>query len=1119
MADENYDYSFNILHEVVAPNDLFPDKTHEKVAQNLYELIQSSDRGVTIGLEGGWGSGKSTVVNLLKEKLAEKDKEGERTLFFLFDTWAHDGDPLRRIFLESLINEIDPKNIDKTLNNLQQKISGRKKTVEIKTKKSASTLGKCLSFSAIFVPVGAAILSAINYQTLSLFNFTEEPHWPFIIGVTLALTPLWIISFWWLCSKKDEKGKTRWEFFVSDSEESYTQDITEDGERTSIEFESFFRQIMNYSIGDGKKFKQALLVVDNLDRVEPDQALSIWSILQTFFQYRNKPDLKNGSAWISKLWFLVPYDREGLSQVWSKKDHSIVINTTESAAEKSASFPSSKNGPQEGLAPSFLEKCFQIIAEVPEPVMSAWVEYAESTIKKALVGWPPSKLDKIISTYKSFESRLESSPTPRQIQAFANRVGMLGMRWHDEMSAEAIALYALVRKNRSDKQLRKELLNDGLPDNYDGAADNYDLKKQIAGMLFGVEKEKGIELLLKPAINDALINGDSKTLQSIIENHGEAFWIVWQAIRGGSLPRGHVEDYRIAVTKAFCEATNNHKERVSVDIKNLISEWKNSEEKWKLDEYDYSEALAALFKITRSKDELNELLTWLKTKVQKSINESVSHLGNEKFKTSTLYNISALINLLLGYEQTIKIIRPKELDQNKWKIWLEGMEYEGVNIKCVLPAKGTIKNLSETIHLTNPDINLIEILISTLPFLPQDEEWELVVDSINTFATNPNHATGKNKIYELMVWIYTSCRQKAKEKIKAIVKNATFISKAQNETIDSVPALLALPALIYQRELLDSDTAQNIKNFWQAEYNPEKCKPLISLLKEVGSLSAIWLLATDPNNKLAIGFIRSLEEESIYQSPLGVKYFDEYEWASDEELADILSKSIKHGGLSKAKNDLIQDPVTYRHCLKLIRQHGGYEGTGVVEEALKNTSSEQWKKALVEDTVLFDCIESQGNHEFKEAAQSIFLEELGGIKLTHHLWEQFSKIYEKIMDKKDVAGSIAEKYFSLDTDPLNNQEFEQLSPKISEFISKVNPSNLMTRVDSWLADNQWARIEWLLDAGLEFDITPKESLASRVTALLDDGDEKNQSTLMAIVKMFNIQIGSPDDNDEEVVPD
>ena len=76
---------------------------HERVAKAIAELVRSEAGGKMIGLEGGWGSGKSTAVNLLKKEL-ESDPN---VAVAVFDAWAHQGDPLRRTFLERLIAEMD----------------------------------------------------------------------------------------------------------------------------------------------------------------------------------------------------------------------------------------------------------------------------------------------------------------------------------------------------------------------------------------------------------------------------------------------------------------------------------------------------------------------------------------------------------------------------------------------------------------------------------------------------------------------------------------------------------------------------------------------------------------------------------------------------------------------------------------------------------------------------------------------------------------------------------------------------------------------------------------------------------------------------------------------------
>ena len=56
--------------------------------------------------------------------------------------------------------------------------------------------------------------------------------------------------------------------------------VTRTPDPTSVEFESEFRDLLKEALKpDGRRL---LLVIDNLDRVDPSDALSIWSTLQTF---------------------------------------------------------------------------------------------------------------------------------------------------------------------------------------------------------------------------------------------------------------------------------------------------------------------------------------------------------------------------------------------------------------------------------------------------------------------------------------------------------------------------------------------------------------------------------------------------------------------------------------------------------------------------------------------------------------------------------------------------------------------------------------------------------------------------------------------------------------------
>ena len=1113
MADGKY--TFNIIHEAVATDDKFPDKTHEKAANALFDLMQSSERGITIGLEGGWGSGKSTVVNLLRKRLVGQD---DRTLFFLFDAWAHEDDPLRRIFLESLIDNIDPNGNSEELSKLKGEISGRIKTVEVTTKKRTSRLGGLVSLSAILVPVGAAVLSGVNYESLQMpWNaWRHSPNYPFVLGLFTALAPAWVL-LWWRCKgdtdEKREKtlfaGDKQWDVFAADSTEGYTQDITEDGERTSIEFEQYFSQIMDCSVGVGKPFNRALIVIDNLDRVEPEQTLAIWSILQTFFQHRSHQVDSSESNWQAKLWFLIPYDREGLSRVWNTNGRPKDLPDDDQPLEI--------DKVSHEVAPSFLDKCFQVVAEVPEPVNSAWVDYCENTIQSALNGWPKDAVRDVIETFKQFESRLDTSPTPRQILVFTNRVGLLGLRWGEGMSAEAIALYALLRKNRSDRQLRQELLQDGLPGNYEGRESSGKLKGQLAGMLFGVDETKGMQLLLGPEIKAALNKADSEAIKRLIGDHGEGFWVAWESIKGSSLPKGHVEEYRIAITKGFCNGVAENKGRAFSSINRLVSEWKSTDTKWELERYDYSEALKALIETASSGA---ELLPWLEGIAKQSIKQVVSSVSKEGFNPEKLPNISKLITLLEHYGVELPRLQYKSLDQESWKLWQEAIGLENLEFSCVLPVKGTVAALANSLDINNPATDTIKLLIVTLSYVPTINEWDVVADKLVEWGNNPNRQIGNNDAYELMLHILLKCSKTAKDKITTVLTTPSFIAKIEQEDVAQTFNVLPLCAVGLKGELLTSGLGNNISNYWQSKFDQDQCLQVINVLQELSALWVIWLLATDANNEFAIGLIKSGSvDDDIYISDLGPKCVGSFAWASEDDLADIISKASEYGGLAKAKIGLVESPVDYRSCLKLIGLYGGLEGQVIVEEALKNVTASQWADILAEDRLLFDCIKDQGNHEFKDGFVTFAKKELAEGELSDYVWDDFGKYYDKLMDKEDVAGILTKRYFEFDGDPLSDKSFDQFSPIAARYISPSSLDDLMKKVENWLASSQWMRVTWLIDTGFEFSGELNQSLVSRITVMLDgtepETEEGNRGILLQLANFFGIDVDLNDGVDSD----
>lgn len=87
--------------------DLFEGKSQDKIADAIIEYFSEySYSGKIIGLDGGWGSGKSNVINIIDKRVNENVSKKEGKYVFTFDAWGHQEDNMRRAILEELTEEL-----------------------------------------------------------------------------------------------------------------------------------------------------------------------------------------------------------------------------------------------------------------------------------------------------------------------------------------------------------------------------------------------------------------------------------------------------------------------------------------------------------------------------------------------------------------------------------------------------------------------------------------------------------------------------------------------------------------------------------------------------------------------------------------------------------------------------------------------------------------------------------------------------------------------------------------------------------------------------------------------------------------------------------------------------
>ena len=257
------------------------------------------------------------------------------------------------------------------------------------------------------------------------------------------------------------------------------------------------------------KSRKMVLVLDNLDRVDAETALSIWGTLQTFLHVRDR----EADQWYKQLWVVVPYDPIRLRNLW---------NVQEEQKEDEDSLGESMHTTE-----SFLDKSLQIRFYVSPPVLSNWKAFLYDLVDKALPGHPEDR-HMIYRVFDHCRAQEGDPPTPRELKLFVNQVGAIHRQWKHEFPMSHVAFFVLARKKHPkivDALRQDEFLSDA-----DRRLLGEDLINSLAGLAFNVKATKGLELLLADSVAKALKSSVPQDLTKIAERNGDGFWAVLEAV-------------------------------------------------------------------------------------------------------------------------------------------------------------------------------------------------------------------------------------------------------------------------------------------------------------------------------------------------------------------------------------------------------------------------------------------------------------------------------------------------------------------------------------------------------------------------------------------------------------
>jgi hypothetical protein len=636
--------------------DLFEGKSQQKISANICNLIRHEENCKIIGIDGGWGSGKSNLVIQIQNTLSQ---EGYH--FFIYDAWGHQEDLQRRSFLEELTEELTGKElVDKEWKLKLKKLLSKVKETESKRVPKLSIGVIVIALAILITPVFYFLGNKITYG-----------YW----GLLVSSIPLLAVAALFRYYFRQEKEGTKKEKLKKSFTKLFLEYQNKVEEETKYEMISEdepsvrkFRAWMN-DISKDLNEKKLIVVFDNMDRLPPKKVQELWSSIHVFFSENSYDNIK----------VIVPFDREHIKLAFQSDDVD-----------------------KKHYGDDFINKTFNVVYRVSPPILSDWKSYFIIKWKDAF--GEEEALSNSNNVLQIFEL-LSEEITPRRIIAFINEFVSIKLTVKDTIPNNYIALFIL-RKDRITEKPVDEIIKPSFLKSLEYLfANDEELPKYLAALFYQVDPEKAIQVVftdrIKRALNDNAVD-DLRKMSSIPEFH----YVLENAITDVS----NYENAILALNELPEDKIGN-KYQAKI-IWNCLYKKTAPRLKSKISEFQF----ILLSKIANQKDYLKSILTEMTSDPEFSSTdyfESINEIEN-KF-SGTLSVFSELKSRQTSIEDFISFIGKAKSEYGKYKIKVDQKALNDYLIGLAIPK---LKEVEFIPYLTNeysfmPFTQKLEELIQT----------------------------------------------------------------------------------------------------------------------------------------------------------------------------------------------------------------------------------------------------------------------------------------------------------------------------------------------------------------------------------------------------------------------
>ncbi len=459
--------------------DLFEGKSQEKVARYICENLIGNDKCKIVGIDGGWGTGKSNLIEITKKKL--NDSTNGKYHFFIYDAWGHQEDLQRRSILEELTEFLTGGKVNNGSSIIGDPAKWNKKLKALlaKSKETEKKTVPSLSLGVVF--------SGLLFLSTPIFKGLSEQFdsvWLKILIVTIPLISLTGIFAYYYIKKTDDTQdwKTRLDeatqklfYLYQKSQKSDTTFETISEEEPSVKK---FREWMREIAGDLGE-KRLIIVFDNMDRLPDNKITELWSSIHTFFAEEKYDNIK----------VIIPFDRQNIKNAFKHTDESKHSYTND-----------------------FINKTFDIVYRVSPPILSDWKKFFESKWLQAF-----NTIDDEFYKVLQIFDHLAICKTPREMVVFVNEC-VANNQINPLIPLRYVSLFVLNKSlifSDSDKEILRPSYLKSLDFLYQ---DDEDLPKFIAALIYQIDPDRAIEVVFSDRLKNGLNNNDKGQVALISES-------------------------------------------------------------------------------------------------------------------------------------------------------------------------------------------------------------------------------------------------------------------------------------------------------------------------------------------------------------------------------------------------------------------------------------------------------------------------------------------------------------------------------------------------------------------------------------------------------------------------